>query len=51
MNAGLLAIRQLGAFIPNCLEKMQKFMENQEEEVIAKVQKLETLGWEEYGKN
>ncbi|CAG8532986.1 18377_t:CDS:2 [Dentiscutata erythropus] len=43
-NAGILAVRQLGAFIPGYLEKMQKFMEKQENEVLAKVDKLEERG-------
>ena len=47
-NAGLLAVRQLGAFIPSYLQKMQKFMEKQESEVLAKVEKLDQIGWENY---
>ncbi|CAG8585656.1 23244_t:CDS:2 [Gigaspora rosea] len=47
-NAGILAVRQLGAFIPGYLEKMQKFMEKQESDVLAKVDKLEEVGWESY---
>ncbi|RHZ84805.1 hypothetical protein Glove_74g22 [Diversispora epigaea] len=47
-NAGLLAVRQLGAFIPSYLEKMQIFMDNQENEVLAKVDRLDSVGWENY---
>ncbi|CAG8458646.1 12718_t:CDS:2 [Racocetra fulgida] len=47
-NAAILAVRQLGAFIPGYLEKMQEFMEKQENEVLAKVDKLEEVGWESY---
>ncbi|CAI2161438.1 7637_t:CDS:2 [Funneliformis geosporum] len=47
-NAGLLAVRQLGAFIPNYLQKMQEFMERQENEVLTKVEKLDKVGWEDY---
>ncbi|CAG8603511.1 11403_t:CDS:2 [Acaulospora morrowiae] len=43
MNAGLLAVRQLGAFIPSYLEKMEQFMEEQENEVLAKVGRLEEV--------
>ena len=47
-NAGLLAVRQLGAFIPSYLQKMQEFMKKQESEVLAKVEKLDQVGWENY---
>ena len=47
-NAGLLAIRHLGAFVPNYLQKMQEFMKKQESEVLAKVDKLDQVGWENY---
>ncbi|CAG8833169.1 22837_t:CDS:1, partial [Racocetra persica] len=43
-NAAILAVRQLGAFIPGYLEKMQEFMEKQENEVLVKVDKLEEVG-------
>ncbi|CAG8441608.1 16881_t:CDS:2 [Acaulospora colombiana] len=47
-NAGLLAVRQLGAFIPNYLERMEQFMKKQENEVLAKVDRLEEVGWKMY---
>lgn len=47
-NAGLLAVRHLGTFIPNYLQKMQEFMEKQESEVLDKVEKLNQVGWENY---
>ncbi|KAG9305510.1 hypothetical protein G9A89_006480 [Geosiphon pyriformis] len=47
-NAGLLAVRQIGAFIPSYLDKMVEFMENQEKEVLDKVERLEKIGWENY---
>ncbi|CAB4397879.1 unnamed protein product [Rhizophagus irregularis] len=47
-NAGLLAVRHLGAFMPSYLQKMQEFTERQESEVLAKVDKLDQVGWENY---
>nr|CAG8586650.1 1455_t:CDS:2 [Entrophospora candida]CAG8591743.1 15369_t:CDS:2 [Entrophospora candida] len=47
-NAALLAIRQLGSFIPEYLEKMQAFMAKQEKEVLTKVERLDKVGWENY---
>lgn len=44
-NAGLLAVRILGG---EYLGKMEKFMEQQEQEVLVKAEKLETIGYEEY---
>ncbi|SCU95061.1 LAME_0F10528g1_1 [Lachancea meyersii CBS 8951] len=47
-NAALLAIRILGAFTPAYHEKMQEFLLKQEEEVLVKAAKLETVGYERY---
>ena len=50
VNAGLLAVRMLGVGDPMLLERMEVFMNNQEAEVLAKVGRLEEIGWEEYAK-
>ncbi|CDS11261.1 hypothetical protein LRAMOSA03524 [Lichtheimia ramosa] len=47
-NAALLAIRMLGAFIPGILQKMDAYMKKMEGEVLGKVDRLNTVGWEEY---
>ncbi|KAG2222943.1 hypothetical protein INT45_012921 [Circinella minor] len=47
-NAALLAIRMLGAFIPDILEKMDAYMKKMENEVLGKVERLDSVGWEEY---
>ncbi|RUS23854.1 phosphoribosylaminoimidazole carboxylase [Jimgerdemannia flammicorona] len=47
-NAALLAIRQLGAFIPGFLTKMERYMETMETEVLKKVQRLDSVGWDSY---
>ncbi|KAI7852737.1 phosphoribosylaminoimidazole carboxylase [Circinella umbellata] len=47
-NAALLAIRMLGAFIPDILEKMDDYMKKMENEVLGKVERLGSVGWEEY---
>ncbi|CDH51317.1 phosphoribosylaminoimidazole carboxylase [Lichtheimia corymbifera JMRC:FSU:9682] len=47
-NAALLAIRMLGAFIPGVLQKMDDYMKKMEGEVLGKVDRLNTVGWEEY---
>ncbi|CEP60285.1 phosphoribosylaminoimidazole carboxylase ADE2 LALA0_S01e07206g [Lachancea lanzarotensis] len=47
-NAALLAIRILGAFTPAYHEKMQEFLVKQEEEVLIKAEKIETIGYERY---
>lgn len=43
-NAGLLAVRLLGAADPRYAEKMQKFLQAQEDEVLGKVERLEEEG-------
>lgn len=46
MNAGLLAVRILGASNPTFLDRMQKYMDDMCEGVYEKVGRLEELGWE-----
>jgi phosphoribosylaminoimidazole carboxylase len=46
-NAGLLAVRMLGAFIPEYLDKMVAYQSQMETEVLQKVEKIER-GWESY---
>eukprot|EP00013_Stygamoeba_regulata_P022931 CAMPEP_0177643880 /NCGR_PEP_ID=MMETSP0447-20121125/8385_1 /TAXON_ID=0 /ORGANISM="Stygamoeba regulata, Strain BSH-02190019" /LENGTH=539 /DNA_ID=CAMNT_0019146193 /DNA_START=87 /DNA_END=1706 /DNA_ORIENTATION=+ len=48
-NAGLLAVRMLGAHSPALLEKMQAYQHDQRDEVLRKVEVLEDKGWESYG--
>lgn len=48
MNAGLLAVRILSAGDPALIEAMDKFLKEQEQEVLGKVEKLEEVGWEKY---
>ncbi|KAG2014186.1 phosphoribosylaminoimidazole carboxylase [Coprinopsis cinerea AmutBmut pab1-1] len=47
-NAGLLAVRILGAGIPRLVTAMEEYMEKMEKEVLGKVEKLEQVGWEKY---
>lgn len=47
-NAGLLAIRILGAQDPLLLQKMDEYMCQQEEEVLNKAAKLESVGFTSY---
>lgn len=47
-NAGLLAVRILGAGDPLLLNAMDRYLRSLESEVMAKVEKLETVGWEKY---
>lgn len=47
-NAGLLAVRILSAGIPSLVDAMEKYLRNLEGEVMAKVDKLEEVGWEDY---
>jgi phosphoribosylaminoimidazole carboxylase len=48
MNAGLLAVRILGAGMPRLFAEMDAYLKGLKGEVIAKVEKLEDVGWEEY---
>ncbi|EPQ31720.1 uncharacterized protein PFL1_01053 [Pseudozyma flocculosa PF-1] len=45
-NAALLAIRILGAADPSYLEKMQAYMDEMEDEVNGKIQRLGEQGWD-----
>ena len=47
-NAGLLAVRMLAVAIPNLVTQMEKYLKGLETEVMAKVEKLEDVGWEQY---
>ncbi|KAG6336933.1 hypothetical protein ID866_2171 [Astraeus odoratus] len=48
MNAGLLAVRILGAGMPHLHVAMDSYLKNLETEVIQKIEELERVGWEEY---
>lgn len=48
-NAALLAVRILGASMPELLEKMEDYMKKMEGEVEAKIVRLDEVGWEKYG--
>jgi len=47
-NAGLLAVRILGAGMPHLLEAMDNYLQGLEAEVLQKVHNLEEIGWEKY---
>lgn len=47
-NAALLAIRILGTSVPSYADAMEKYAKKLEEEVLAKVEVLEDLGWDRY---
>ncbi|KAK2459370.1 hypothetical protein APHAL10511_008614 [Amanita phalloides] len=47
-NAALLAVRILSAGIPRLVDEMQSYMDKMEKEVMAKAERLEEIGWEEY---
>ncbi|CUM46669.1 phosphoribosylaminoimidazole carboxylase [Debaryomyces fabryi] len=47
-NAALLAVRILGAVDNKWLNKMSQYMNNMESEVLAKAEKLESVGYENY---
>lgn len=48
MNAGLLAVRILGAGIPSLFAEMDSYLRGLEDEVMTKVETLENVGWEKY---
>lgn len=48
MNAGLLAVRILGAGMPHLFADMDTYLRGLAGEVIAKVEKLEEVGWDKY---
>ena len=47
-NAGLLAVRMLAVAIPSLVTQMEEYLAGLESEVLAKVDKLEQVGWEQY---
>lgn len=47
-NAALLAVRILGAIDNKWLNKMSQYMDSMESEVLAKAEKLESVGYENY---
>jgi phosphoribosylaminoimidazole carboxylase PurE protein len=47
-NAGLLAARILGAAYPHLLDAVEAYAHKLQEEVQAKADKLESIGWERY---
>jgi phosphoribosylaminoimidazole carboxylase len=47
-NAGLLAVRILGAGMPHLFDAMDKYLKGMEAEVLQKVDNLEQIGWEKY---
>ncbi|KAK8443443.1 phosphoribosylaminoimidazole carboxylase ade2 [Candidozyma auris] len=47
-NAALLAIRILGAYDYKWLDEMSQYMNNMEEEVLQKAERLESVGYEKY---
>ncbi|GMM28703.1 phosphoribosylaminoimidazole carboxylase [Martiniozyma asiatica (nom. inval.)] len=47
-NAALLAVRILGAWDGKYLSAMEKYMNDMEEEVLNKADRLENVGYEEY---
>lgn len=48
MNAGLLAVRTLATGMPHLIDAMDAYLKELEGEVLAKVEKLEEVGWEDY---
>lgn len=48
MNAGLLAVRILGAGMPRLFDAMDSYLKGLEGEVLGKVDTLEKVGWEDY---
>ncbi|CAN1131994.1 Phosphoribosylaminoimidazole carboxylase, chloroplastic (Fragment) [Linum perenne] len=47
-NAGLLAVRILGAGDPDLLARMSQYQDDTRNEVLKKAEKLESEGWESY---
>ncbi|KAI9466646.1 phosphoribosylaminoimidazole carboxylase [Lactarius psammicola] len=47
-NAGLLAVRILAAGNPSLVRDMEDYLKGLENEVLGKVERLETIGWESY---
>jgi len=47
-NAALLAVRILAAGLPHLIDAMDAYLKSMESEVLAKVDKLQEVGWEKY---
>ena len=47
-NAGLLAVRILGAADPALLQKMAEYQADLEKTVLRKATRLEAAGWKDY---
>lgn len=47
-NAALLAIRILGAAFPEYTDKMKAYQEKMKNEVLAKDEKMFSVGWQQY---
>jgi len=47
-NGALLAIRMLGIGDKSIIEKMKKYMDKQEKEVVNKIYKIKKIGWKDY---
>ncbi|KAJ3196545.1 phosphoribosylaminoimidazole carboxylase ade2 [Irineochytrium annulatum] len=47
-NAALLAVRILGSSAPGYLDKIVEYRQRSENEVLGKVEKLQSTGWEKY---
>lgn len=50
-NAALLAVRILGAAYPEYAERMKQYQENMKTEVLAKDDRIQSVGWESYLKD
>lgn len=48
VNAGILAVRVLGAGMPDLINAMDKYLKELEGEVMGKVDNLAKIGWEKY---
>ena len=48
-NAALLALRILGVSREETLEQMEEYMQDMENEVVKKAERLEDVGWMEFG--
>jgi phosphoribosylaminoimidazole carboxylase len=47
-NAALLAIRILGGGLPSLFKETEAYASSLEQEVLQKVENLETEGWDKY---
>ena len=47
-NGALLAIRILASSIPELRTAMIQFLDAQKDEVLTKVDRIESVGWEKY---